>query len=125
MTNQSLRVLIIGASWEGACLAHGLKRAGLGVAVYEGDRTRRADFFGSRVLIGADGSRALRDVLPPDLYQTFVVTCAEPPRHLTVYSEHLSELFSDSLQTTEIRGAKPIVRLRSASPMILQQLLLT
>ena len=125
MTDRPLHVVIIGASAEGACLAHGLKRAGLGVAVYERERAGRADFFGSRVLIGSDGSRALRDVLPPDLYQTFVVTCAEPPRHMTVYSEQLNELFSDSLSTTEHGDAESIVRLRSASVMILRQLLLT
>jgi 2-polyprenyl-6-methoxyphenol hydroxylase-like FAD-dependent oxidoreductase len=125
MTDRSLRILIIGASPEGACLAHGLKRAGLGVAVYERDRRGRADSFGSRVLIGADGSRALRDALPPDLYQTFIATCAEPPRHLTVYSEELNELFSDTLPAADNHGEEPVARLSSASALILRQLLLT
>src|SRR5258708_607594 len=125
MPDQSPHVLIIGASLGGTCLAHGLKRVGLRVTVYEREQGKRSSFFGSRVSIGPDGSRALRYALPPDLYETFIAMCAEPPRHLTVYSEELDELFSDSLLMAGHEDANSVVRLRSASPMALRQLLLT
>lgn len=125
MTDRSLHVLIIGASLGGACLAHGLKRAGLGVTVYERKQGTNGGSFGSRVSIGPDGSRALRYALPPDLYETFIATCAEPPRHLTVYSEKLNELFSESLTMASHEGRDSVACLRSASPVTLRQLLLT
>jgi 2-polyprenyl-6-methoxyphenol hydroxylase-like FAD-dependent oxidoreductase len=123
MTDRPLQVLIIGASLEGACLAHGLKRIGLGVAVYERERSMPAPPFGSRVSIGPDGNRALSEALPPDLYQTFIAMCAAPPRQLTVYSENLDELFSARLPATGPQG--PDARLRSASAAALRRLLLT
>src|SRR5687768_15978659 len=53
-TRKSLRVLIVGAGTGGLCLAHGLKRAGIDVAVYERDRTRTDGLHGYRVGIDPD-----------------------------------------------------------------------
>jgi 2-polyprenyl-6-methoxyphenol hydroxylase-like FAD-dependent oxidoreductase len=53
-------VIVTGAGTGGLCLAQGLKRAGVSVAVYERDRTRRDGLQGYRVGIDADGKRALR-----------------------------------------------------------------
>ena len=66
MSTAPLHVLIIGAGTGGLCLAHGLKRAGIGVAVYERDRTRTDGLQGYRVGIDSDGSRALHACLPRD-----------------------------------------------------------
>src|SRR5689334_4028624 len=82
-------VIIIGAGFGGMCLAHGLKRAGISVAVYERDRTRADGLHGYRVGIDPDGNRALKACLPPDLFDTFVATCARAPRYFNVYSERL------------------------------------
>lgn len=123
MTDRPLQVLIIGASLEGACLAHGLKRTGLGVVVYEREPGMPGPSFGSRISIGPDGNRALREALPPDLYQTFIAMCAAPPRHLTVYSENLDKLFSAFLPATGPQGSD--ARLRPASAAALRRLLLT
>ena len=41
MATSPINVIIIGAGTGGLCLAQGLKRAGIGVGVYERDRTRR------------------------------------------------------------------------------------
>ncbi|WP_031160176.1 FAD-dependent oxidoreductase [Streptosporangium roseum] len=125
MSEHALHVVIIGAGLGGASLAHGLKRAGISVAVYEREPARRDGSFGFRVAIGPGGSRALRDVLPPDLYETFVATCAKPPRHLTIYSEGLDELFTTSLPVAGQAGAAAAVNMKSASLMTLRQLLLT
>ena len=61
------QVVIIGAGTSGLCLAHGLVRAGIDVAVYERDRTRRDGLQGYRIGISPDGSRALHACLPPVL----------------------------------------------------------
>src|SRR6478752_1488024 len=89
-----LRVLIIGAGTGGLCLAHGLKRAGIAVAVYERDRTRADGLYGYRVGIDPDGSRALHACLPPDLYDTFVATCARAPRYFSMLGADLREWVS-------------------------------
>jgi 2-polyprenyl-6-methoxyphenol hydroxylase-like FAD-dependent oxidoreductase len=72
-------VVVVGAGTGGLCLAHGLKRSGISVAVYERDSTRADGLQGYRVGIDPDGSRALHECLPPDLYGTFVATFASPP----------------------------------------------
>lgn len=86
MPTSPTNVIIIGAGTGGLCLAQGLKRAGIGVAVYERDRTRRDGLQGYRVGIDADGKRALRANLSPELYQTFLATCAQRP----VYANQLT-----------------------------------
>jgi cation diffusion facilitator CzcD-associated flavoprotein CzcO len=58
------RVVVIGAGTGGLCLAQGLKRVGIPVAIYERDRTRT-------------------DGLPPDLYNNTRATstgASPPPR---------------------------------------------
>jgi 2-polyprenyl-6-methoxyphenol hydroxylase-like FAD-dependent oxidoreductase len=65
MSTTPLHVLIIGAGTGGLCLAHGLKRAGISVAVYERDRTRTGGLQGYRVGIDPDGSRALHAIHKP------------------------------------------------------------
>jgi 2-polyprenyl-6-methoxyphenol hydroxylase-like FAD-dependent oxidoreductase len=125
VSQRPLHAVIIGAGMSGACLAHRLKWAGVGVSVYERESARGDGFFGLRVTIGPDGSRALQEALPPDLYQTFVTACAEPPRHLTVYSETLDELFSSSLPPPGRQDGDAAAYARPASPMTLRQVLLT
>jgi 2-polyprenyl-6-methoxyphenol hydroxylase-like FAD-dependent oxidoreductase len=88
------QVVVIGAGTGGLCLAHGLVKEGIDVAVYERDRTRRDGLQGYRVGISPDGSRALHACLPPDLYATFVATCARPPRSLTFLDDKLRTLLS-------------------------------
>jgi 2-polyprenyl-6-methoxyphenol hydroxylase-like FAD-dependent oxidoreductase len=54
-----VHVLIIGGGTGGMCLAQGLTRAGVSVAVYERDRTRSDGLHGYRVGINPTGNRAL------------------------------------------------------------------
>lgn len=125
MTTERHQVVIIGGGTGGLCLAHGLVREGIDVAVYERDRTRRDGLHGYRVGISPDGSRALHACLPPELYATFVATCARPTRSLTFLDERLRVLLSiGEAEGLEI-GDDPVESEKSVSRMTLRQVLLT
>lgn len=121
MTGGPPHVLIVGAGTGGLCLAQGLRRAGISVAVYERYRTRAEGLLGYRVGIGPTGSRALRDCLPPDLFDLFLVTCARAPRWFTVVSQRLRETASFELRP----DTDPVDTERSVARMTLRQVLLT
>jgi 2-polyprenyl-6-methoxyphenol hydroxylase-like FAD-dependent oxidoreductase len=121
MSVRSFHVIIIGAGTGGLCLAHGLKRAGISVAVYERDRTRKDGLQGYRVGISPGGSQALRECLPPELFRTFVATCARPPRYFNMMTEQLSEVLCLPVHT----GDDPVDSEKSVSRMTLRQVLLT
>ncbi|WBB80929.1 NAD(P)/FAD-dependent oxidoreductase [Micromonospora sp. WMMD882] len=114
-------VLVIGAGTGGLCLAHGLRRAGVSVAVYERHRARTDGLLGYRVGIGPTGSRALRECLPPELFDTFVATCARSPAYFNVITEKLRQTASFALRP----DTDPLGTDRSVSRMTLRQVLLT
>ncbi|MCZ8514490.1 NAD(P)/FAD-dependent oxidoreductase [Paenibacillus filicis] len=121
MSKVPLKVIIIGAGTGGLCLAHGLKRAGLAVGVYERDRTRTGGLQGYRVGISPDGSRALKKCLPPELFDIFVATCARAPRYFNMLTERQTEVLS-----LELSPDKDSVNSeKSVSRMTLRQVLLT
>jgi len=70
----SLNVMIIGAGIGGLCLAHGLRRAGISVTVYERTEARTDWLQGYRIHINPNGSRALHACLPPAAWQAFLDT---------------------------------------------------
>lgn len=116
-----LRVIVVGAGTGGLCLAHGLKKAGIPVAVYERDRTRTDGLHGYRVGIDPDGSRALHECLPPDLYDTFFATRARTPKCFNMLTEQLHEVLS----LEERPNTDPVNSEKSVSRMTLRQVLLT
>ena len=116
-----MHVLIIGGGTGGMCLAHGLKRAGVPVTVYERDRTRADGLHGYRVGIDPTGNRALRECLPPELFDTFIATCARSPRYFNVLTEKLKVTASVPLR----EPADPVDSERSVSRMTLRQVLFT
>ncbi|MHA6763574.1 FAD-dependent oxidoreductase [Streptacidiphilus sp. PAMC 29251] len=118
-----LHVVIIGAGTGGLCLAHGLRRAGISVAVYERDPTRADGLHGYRVGINPDGSRALKASLPPELYETFVATCARAPEYVNFLTEKRAELLSLDGFTSD--DPDPVNSEKSVSRMTLRQVLLT
>ncbi|WP_410813396.1 FAD-dependent oxidoreductase [Micromonospora sp. 067-2] len=121
MPTRAPHVLIIGAGTGGMCLAHGLRAAGISVAVYERHRTRTDGLLGYRVGIGPTGSRALRECLPPELFDTFVATCARSPRYFNVITQRLHQTASFALRP----DTDPVDTDRSVSRMTLRQVLLT
>ena len=107
------RVLIVGAGTGGLALAHGLKRAGIPVRVFERDVNPTDDRGGFRVGISPAGSRALKACVPPDVFDLFVATCARPPRYFSMLTERFSELVSLELEgeaADPIDGEKNVVR---------------
>jgi 2-polyprenyl-6-methoxyphenol hydroxylase-like FAD-dependent oxidoreductase len=126
MPTSPINVIIIGAGTGGLCLAQGLKRAGIGVGVYERDRTRRDGLQGYRVGIDADGKRALRANLPPELYQTFLATCAQRPVYANQLTHQMKFLFSAGPEVLTAGDQPPEEdRDESVSRMTLRQVLLT
>src|SRR5689334_11393840 len=109
-----MHVIVIGAGTGGMCLAHGLRRAGIRVSVFERDRTRRDGLHGYRVGIDPHGSRALKECLPPDLYRTFVATCAREPETFAFLDERLRPVLTLPLrlgldsQNDDVNGEKSV-----------------
>jgi 2-polyprenyl-6-methoxyphenol hydroxylase-like FAD-dependent oxidoreductase len=116
-----MHVLIIGGGTGGMCLAHGLKQAGVQVAVYERDRTRSDGLHGYRVGINPTGNRALQQCLPPELFATYLATCARSPRSFNVLTEKLTFTATVPLR----QPTDPVDSERSVSRMTLRQVLFT
>lgn len=87
-----MRVIVIGAGLGGLCLAHGLRRAGIDVAVYERDAALDARRQGYRIHLDGRGATALHGCLPADLYELFTATCGRPSRRITVVDRDLKQL---------------------------------
>ena len=115
MTDSSakLRVIIIGAGTGGLALAHGLKQAGIAVCVYERDRTPREDSGGFRVGISPAGSRFIKALVPPSVYELYVATCARAPRYFNMLTEQGSELLCLAIEgeaASAMDGEKNVIR---------------
>jgi 2-polyprenyl-6-methoxyphenol hydroxylase-like FAD-dependent oxidoreductase len=118
-----MRIAIIGAGTGGLALAHGLTQAGLSVTVYERDHTRTDGLQGYRVGLNPDGGRALAELLPPDLFATFVATCARAGDWSNLLTEQRRELLATDGWSPADPGAPGVER--SVSRMTLRQVLLT
>ncbi|WP_328998021.1 FAD-dependent monooxygenase [Kribbella sp. NBC_00709] len=116
-----MKVLVIGGGTGGLALAHGLKRAGIGVTVFERDTLRTDGLHGYRVGIDPDGSRALHALLPQELYDTFVATKARDPKYFNMLTEDLKEVLSMEIPAS----TDPVESEKSISRMTLRQVLLT
>lgn len=84
-----MRVGIIGGGIGGLCLAQGLRRAGVDVAVYERDRTPESRLQGFRLNIEPVGSTALHACLPPALWEVLVATAGDPGRGIGFLDERM------------------------------------
>lgn len=115
-----MRVLIIGAGTGGLCLAHGLKKAGVDVALFERDRTPRSMLIGYRVGISADGSKALHSCLPPDVFAEFVRTTARPARRVNMRTEKYRKLLVGELDrhTDDRRSEKSVSRIAMRTALL-------
>jgi 2-polyprenyl-6-methoxyphenol hydroxylase-like FAD-dependent oxidoreductase len=110
------RVLVIGAGLGGLCLAHGLRRAGIDVAVYDRDPAPATRGQGYRVHIDPDGLDGLRRCLPPELYELFLAVSGVPAPQVRVYDWQLAPV-----HTEDLAGG---TRNRGINRLTLRQLLL-
>jgi 2-polyprenyl-6-methoxyphenol hydroxylase-like FAD-dependent oxidoreductase len=115
-------VAIIGGGVGGLCLAQGLKQAGMNVAVYERDESPSARPQGFRIHIDPEGSKALHQCLPADLWNIFDLTGGDFAQGFTVLTEQLDELLSFR---NEGGPPEPIARHRAISRIRLRQILLS
>lgn len=120
-----MKVIIIGGGTGGMCLAHGLRHAGIEVAVHERDRTRSSGLHGYRVGISPNGARALKACLSPDLFATFVATTAAPYEALAMLTERYRTLLRLDVADFPHTGDGPEDGEHNVSRMTLRQVLFT
>lgn len=92
MTVKKIKVAVVGGGTGGLCLAHGLSRAGVEVAVYERSRTRTERLQGYRVHIAPMGSAALHECLPPAAWEQFLATTGVSEGTFGFVTEKMREL---------------------------------
>jgi 2-polyprenyl-6-methoxyphenol hydroxylase-like FAD-dependent oxidoreductase len=114
-------IVIVGGGIGGLCLAQGLKRAGVGVAVYERDRTADTRLQGYRLNIESAGSRALHECLPPDLWAALIATAGDPGPGMGVFDGRLRLLMRENGKTSD----DPADGTHAVSRGTLRRLLLT
>jgi 2-polyprenyl-6-methoxyphenol hydroxylase-like FAD-dependent oxidoreductase len=119
-----LKVVVIGGGIGGLCLAQGLKKAGVTVAVYERDASPTSREQGYRVHIDPTGSRSLSQCLPPALWRVFVDTAGNPGEGFGFFDEHLSSLCLVENEIMTGGATDPAASHHAASRLTLRQVLL-
>jgi 2-polyprenyl-6-methoxyphenol hydroxylase-like FAD-dependent oxidoreductase len=122
MSSRAFNVAIIGGGIGGLCLAQGLKKAGVSASVYERDESRSSRSQGFRIHIDPEGSMALHQCLPEQLWKIFDATEGEFSQGFTLVTEQLQELLR--LHDGGNQPADAIARHRSISRITLRQILL-
>jgi salicylate hydroxylase len=120
-----LHVVVIGGGIGGLCLAQGLKRAGMSVAVYERDRTLTDRVQGYRVHINPTGSRALHACLPPQLFDRFDRTCGKAGGAIRFMTEEMTVLLGFEGEMMLAQQRDPVAKHRSVSRISLREVLLS
>jgi len=121
MKNRAFQVAIIGGGMGGLCLANGLKKAGISVAVYERDQSPDSRPQGYRIHINPQGSTALHECLPQHLWDLFRSTGGDFSQGFSIVTQQLHEL----LNLARVDGAADaIARHRSISRITLRRILL-
>ncbi len=93
----NLHVIVAGGGLGGLALAQGLRRVGVGVAVYEKDASAAFRNQGYRVRINQDGIAALKAVLTPQAYEVFVATAGMPGSRMDTLDHRLNVVHSQNL----------------------------
>jgi 2-polyprenyl-6-methoxyphenol hydroxylase-like FAD-dependent oxidoreductase len=83
---------VIGGGIGGLCLAHGLRKAGVDVAVYERDLSRTDRLQGYRVHINPDGAAALKECLPAVNWERFERSAGSSENGFGFLTEQLKPL---------------------------------
>lgn len=121
--SEPLRVAIVGGGTGGLCLAHGLRKAGVRVDVYERSRVRTERLQGYRVHINPRGSHALHECLPDELWQAFVATTGNSDGGFGFIDKQLNELVVIEDEITSGVDRDPSRAHHSVSRITLHQVL--
>lgn len=121
MKQQPLQIAIVGGGMGGLCLAQGLRKAGVSVAVYERDESPSSRPQGFRIHISPEGSRALHACLPNDLWEVFDATGGVSAQGFSIVTEQLRELLHFSERDAP---QDAIAQHRSISRITLRRVLL-
>src|ERR1700748_2381513 len=122
MSAKNLEVMVIGGGIGGLCLAQGLKKASVQVAVYERDVTPTSRQQGFRVHIDPQGSRALHQCLPEPLWKIFHATGGDFSQGFTMLNEQLVPIME---MRQPAYNADLVERHRSVSRISLRSILLS
>ncbi|HEX8868608.1 MAG TPA: NAD(P)/FAD-dependent oxidoreductase, partial [Lentzea sp.] len=85
-------ILIIGGGIGGLTLAQKLKQAGVRAQVFERNAEAGDWLQGFRIQINEHGSHALRQCLPPALWEAFTKTAGRPGQGMAFQTEQLDEM---------------------------------
>ncbi|MGW3965062.1 FAD-dependent oxidoreductase [Amycolatopsis sp. NPDC005003] len=91
MTGRS-HVIVAGAGIGGLCLAHGLRRHGIDVTVYERDADPDERWAGYRLHLTGPANRALHACLPLETYLAILDSASRPLDAFRILDENLDEL---------------------------------
>ncbi|MFI6323193.1 FAD-dependent monooxygenase [Nonomuraea sp. NPDC050556] len=111
-------IAVIGGGIGGLCLAQGLRKAGVDVTVFERDRTPTDRLQGYRIHIDPNGAEALRDCLPPELWEAFTATAGASNHDFGFITEKMKKLLV-------LKAPKENFDHYSASRITLRQVLLS
>src|SRR5262245_31001681 len=121
---KNVDVMVIGGGIGGLCLAHGLRRAGIPVTVYERTHARTDWLPGYRIHISPHGSAALHDCLPAQNWQAFLDTVSDDGDGFAFVTEQLRDLLVLGRDFVEPANADPAHSHHGVSRIILRQVLL-
>jgi 2-polyprenyl-6-methoxyphenol hydroxylase-like FAD-dependent oxidoreductase len=125
MSQKNIRVLVIGGGLGGLCLAQGLRKEGVDVAVYERDAGLAVRTQGHRIHIDTRGEQALCQCLPPSLYELFLATRGQPSKGISMFSVVDGQLKEGVTQPFPESGSDEFVTVGSAvDRLTLRQILL-
>ncbi|ADD43510.1 FAD-dependent oxidoreductase [Stackebrandtia nassauensis] len=119
----TLSVSIIGGGIGGLTLAHGLRRRGVNVRVFERDQSKTERLQGYRVHLSPKGCQALHECLPPELYQRFLATTGKSNSSLGFYDKDLRELLV--VESEELKTEHDTANYRSVNRMALREVLIS
>lgn len=125
MNDNRLHVLVIGGGIGGLCLAHGLRRAGVSVAVYERTRVRTDWLQGYRIHISPRGAQALHACLPPQQWDWIAATAGKPSAGFAFLTEQLRDLLFLPYSMIAGEEVSPAASHHSVSRITLREVLLS
>ena len=120
-----MRVIIAGGGIGGLCLAQGLTKAGIEVAVYERDLSRSERLDRYRLHISPAGSRALHACLPASAWKAFLAGTGEAEGGFGFLTERLQTLVVVDDDVMYPQTADPAEQAHPADRMFLREVLLS